>query len=452
MFEFAAAGRRRRSFERRIVVLLLILALLSLASGIGLASLLPLHPALRGALILLLAGAVVVVCVYLFKAVVEPLRGLTNVVGAYRDGDYTVRCNREFPGDALGDLAREINELGNTLLRQRLRAMEATALVEKLIAAIEVAVLAFDGEGQLRLINPSAGQLLELDASVALGKSAAELGLADLLAAPATTHVTTAIKGRAGRWQVTHGTFRDEGISQHLLIIADVHRVLREEERSAWQRLIRVMGHEINNSLAPIKSIADTLRGLLAEVLPKDAAAREDVLPALQIIGERAATLQRFLAQYGRLARLPAPRRRWVRLFPLLTRVAALQHRRGVELIAPEEMEVYVDEDQIEQALINLARNAAEAQEAHEGRITIAAQSRNAVLIITVTDDGCGIANPGNLFVPFFTTKPGGSGTGLLLSQQIAEAHEGTLSLANRLDGRGAIATLHLPGAVRRAS
>jgi two-component system, NtrC family, nitrogen regulation sensor histidine kinase NtrY len=231
-------------------------------------------------------------------------------------------------------------------------------------------------------------------------------------------------------------------------LISDVQQALREEERLAWQRLIRVMGHEVNNSLAPIKSLAETLEELLAISLP-EGPRREEALDGLRVIGERTRSLGRFLSQYTRLARLPAPRRRWLHVAPLVARVTALETLHAIEVEAPPHLEAYVDEDQLEHALINLSRNAIEALLTPGRRVSIVTSNRHGDLVIEVIDEGCGIANPENLFVPFFTTKPDGSGVGLVLSRQIAEAHGGTLRLENRDCGSGAVATLEIPGAAR---
>jgi two-component system, NtrC family, nitrogen regulation sensor histidine kinase NtrY len=444
------ADRRRTglAFERRIVVLSTVLAVPAAVFGGVWIRRLDVDPVWQGVAATALLAALIALGVALRKAVIEPLRGLTNVVEAYRGGDYTIRSNRELPGDVLGDLVHEINSLGDTLHQQRLRALEATALLDKLISAIDVAVLAFDGAERLRTCNPAAAQLLGLDPGTGVGHAAAALGLEKFLKDDTRSQIVTSLAGRAGRWQITHGTFRENGLAQHVLIISDVRQALREEERLAWQRLIRVIGHEVNNSLTPIRSLAETLQDLLSASL-RPGIEREEALSGLTVIAERARSLGRFLAQYSRLARLPSPCPRWLELAPLIARVIALEPLRRTKIQVPEGLEVYVDEDQLEQALINLARNAVEAQADSPRQVLIAAHTRHDTLIITVTDDGQGVANPDNLFVPFFTTKPGGSGVGLVLSRQIAEAHGGTLSLESRHDTNGAIATLELPGAVR---
>lgn len=449
MSEPAARVRRRWPFERRVTLLALVLAIPALTLGVALLLFLEISPVLRACLIILLVLLVGGTAMLLRDSVIQPLRALANVVEAYRAGDYTVRGRRSAKGDALDDLVGEINELGRTLHEQRLRAMEATALLDKLIGAIDVAVLAFDGNHALRLANPAARELLGAGFNVASGQLAADLALEEFLEDPRPTRIVSAVAGHSGRWQVTHGTFRESGLTQHLLIIADVRQALREEERLAWQRLIRVIGHEVNNSLTPIRSLAETLRDMLERAVGPGHE-RGEMFEALGVIADRTEALGRFLAQYSRLARLSAPRPRWVAVAPLLARVAGLDPAHRVELGVDPDLEACVDEDQFEQALINLVKNALESQTADSGSVVVRARSQADVLSIAVIDCGPGIANPDNLFVPFFTTKPGGSGVGLALSRQIVEAHGGTLRLDNRSDARGAVATLEIPGAARR--
>jgi nitrogen fixation/metabolism regulation signal transduction histidine kinase len=291
--------------------------------------------------------------------------------------------------------------------------------------------------------------LLGVEAHGALGRTASDLALDEFLADPRPTRVVGAVAGRSGRWQVTHGTFRESGLVQHLLIVADVREALRDEERLAWQRLIRVIGHEVNNSLTPIRSLAGTLRDMLQQGIGAGGG-REEMLEAAGVIADRTESLSRFLAQYSRLARLPPPRPRWVPVAPLLARVAGLDRVHAIEVRSDAGLEALVDEDQLEQALINLVKNALESQGEAGGEVVVTARASDDGLAIAVTDSGPGIANPDNLFVPFFTTKPGGSGVGLALSRQIIEAHGGTLRLDNRSDARGAVASLEIPGAARQ--
>jgi len=442
----AELGRSRLAFERRVVALSVALAVPALGLGAWLIWRLEWIWIWRAIALGALAGLMATLVTSLHKAVTAPLRGLTNVVEAYRGGDYTIRSSRESPGDALGGLVHEINGLGNTLRQQRLQALEATALLDKLINAIDIAVLAFDGEGRLRLHNPAAAHLLGLETGV--DHTATDVGLDEFLRDDTASRIVTSLTGRSGRWQITHGTFRESGLAQHLLIIFDMRQVLREEERLAWQRLIRVIGHEVNNSLTPIRSLATTLQESLSAALPPGND-RDEALAGLKVIADRTHGLSRFLAQYSRLARLPSPRPRWLELAPVLARVIALEPLHEIQIQVPAGLEVLVDEDQLEQSLINLARNAVEAHGDSAGHVVITALGYDHKLVITITDEGAGVANPDNLFVPFFTTKPGGSGVGLVLSRQVAEAHGGTLSLENRHDTHGAIATLEIPGATR---
>jgi nitrogen fixation/metabolism regulation signal transduction histidine kinase len=376
------------------------------------------------------------------ESVTVPLRGLTAVVESLRIGDHSIRGRGARPGEAMGELVLEVNQLADAMRAEHLRALEATALLEQLLRSVDVAVLALDGRGVLRLLNLAASQLLGAPAASLLGRSAAELGLLDLVPDEPGTRLVESVAGHAGRWQVTHGTYREGGLAQHLLVVTDVRRTLREEERAAWQRLLRVMGHEVKNSLAPIRSIAGTIRSIVARELP-EGPRRADVLEGLQVIEERSGALDRFLAQYRRLAHVPPPRPARAEVAPLLRRVAALAPS-TVPVRADEKLTAVLDADLVEQALVNLLRNALDAA-GSGGGVELQAEAAGPSLVVRVLDDGPGIPSADNLFVPFFTTKPGGSGIGLVLSRQIAELHGGTLTLQDRPGGRGAVATLEIP-------
>jgi two-component system, NtrC family, nitrogen regulation sensor histidine kinase NtrY len=215
--------------------------------------------------------------------------------------------------------------------------------------------------------------------------------------------------------------------------------------------LIRVLGHEINNSLTPIKSIASSLRGRL-DAFADVSAESEDFKRGLEVIENRSESLNRFLQAYRQLMGLPAPRLGPVSLAALVQRVVQLETRVAVAVESAVDVILQVDADHIEQALINLLRNAAEAALSPDAnnsgiaKVEISWELAGAEVIISIYDSGPGLTNAGNLFVPFYTTKPGGTGIGLVLAQQIAQAHRGSVQLANRANGHsGCKAELRLP-------
>jgi nitrogen fixation/metabolism regulation signal transduction histidine kinase len=377
--------------------------------------------------------------------VVVPLQTLANLLAALREDDFSIRGRTANPDDPLGAALLEVNALAETLHEQRLGAVEATGLLRNVMEEIDVAVFAFDPQQRLRIVNRTGERLMGRSAEHMLGRTAEELNLTDWFGdAPRVVDISP-LGGGAGRWEVRRTTFRLGGLPHDLLVLSDVSRPLREQERQAWQRLIRVIGHELGNSLGPIKSIAGTLETLLQRD-PPPADWRDDMQRGLQVIASRTDSLSRFTGASARLARLPAPRLAPVVLKPLLQRVAAFDTRMPVQVKAGPDVTVEADADQLEQLLINLLRNAADAcLEVGGGTVTTGWRRTRAGLEIYVEDEGPGLSNTANLFVPFFTTKPGGSGIGLVLCRQIAEAHQGTLTLANRKEARGCRATLTLP-------
>lgn len=390
------------------------------------------------------AGTWLVAALVLRERVVRPLQTLSNMLAALRERDFSLRARVERPDDALGLALLEINMLGDTLRAQRLGAVEATALLRAVMAEIDVAIFAFDAQNQLRLANRAAERLLGKPAERLVGRQAASLGLAAMLTGDAPRVHTKVFPGGAGRWEVRRSTFRQDGRPHTLLVVSDVSRTLREEELLAWQRLVRVLSHEINNSLAPIKSIAGSLTSVVERAsLPEDS--REDLTRGLGVIGSRAEALSRFMAAYARLARLPAPQRRRLSVGEWIRRVAALETRLPVRVVAAPDAEIFADADQLDQALINLVRNAADAALTTGGRVEVTWSADDDGVEVTVRDEGPGLPVSSNLFVPFFTTKPEGSGIGLVLSRQVAEAHGGLLTLENRNDGPGCVARLRIP-------
>ncbi len=445
------SGRRPRlSYEAAI----LLAALLVVVPMLGAALLLVYSASAREHWIVLLSLGLFVSLILAFRLrarVVFPLYTLSNLLEALREGDYSLRGSRARRGDAIGEVVWEVNALSQTLREQRLRVEETMALLSKVVAEIDISVFAFDANQHLRLINPAGARLLGLHPRDAEGRSAESLGLLDCLAVDGARTLRRSFPGGEGRFDVRRSTFREGGLPHELVVVTDLSRALREEERQAWQRLIRVLGHELNNSLAPIKSMAGTLRALTArDPLPSDW--REDLSTGLNLIGDRAEALTRFMLGYTTLARLPPPAKRATDVAALLARVAQLQQ--GVTVVcdcaAIRDVVVELDPDQIEQALINLLKNAAEAMQ-QQGEIHVLARidgdggGERRYLAVEIVDQGPGLAATDNLFVPFFTTKPGGSGIGLVLARQIAEGHGGTLTLENRRDARGCIARVVVP-------
>ena len=374
---------------------------------------------------------------------VFPLQTLSNLLSALREGDYSIRARVGRRDDPLGEVMLEVNTLSETLHQQRLSAIEAAALLDRVIKEIDIAVFAFTGDDLLILVNRAGERLLGQPTAELLGRSAEDLGLQHCLEGRRRL-LELQFPGGSGLWEVQHSAFRQEGFSHKLLVLTDLSRALREEERKAWQRLIRVIGHELNNSLAPIKSIAASLESRLARrPLPPDWDV--DMKRGLAIIESRSESLSRFMEGYARLAQLPPPQLRPVEVGSWIRRVAGLETRLPVALRPGPALVIEADGDQLEQLLINLVRNAADAALQTGGGVAIHWRRNGTHLEVAVEDEGPGLPNTANLFVPFFTTKRHGSGIGLVLCRQIAEAHGGAVMLENRKDRQGCRALLRLP-------
>lgn len=386
-----------------------------------------------------------------------PLQTAANLIEAVRYGDYSLRGRRARRGDALGDVLIEINQLGETLGRERHASLEANALVQSILAELDAAVFAFDGGGRLKIANRAAAELMGRSSESLLGRNAAQLELAEYVGPDADAAVITVARsfpGRRGRFEIHRRNVREGGTPHTLLVITDLSRALRDEERQAWQKLIRVLGHEINNSLTPIKSLAQTLREMLRDAVREQAASAErraDVDSSLRVIGDRADSLTRFVATYSQLARVPEPAKKPLDLRALVEATLSTPDHADVALLPGPPVLVDADSGQLDQVLINLLRNAREAMASTGGRIEVELLQERGIVQLVIRDEGPGVANPANLFVPFFTTKPGGSGVGLALSRQIIEAHGGSIDLANRRDRSGCIATIELPHSAANA-
>jgi two-component system, NtrC family, nitrogen regulation sensor histidine kinase NtrY len=384
--------------------------------------------------------------------VVFSLQTLSNLLAAMREEDFSLRARGARNDDAMGEVMIEVNALSETLRQQRLGALEAIALLRTVMEEIDLAIFTFDNNTKLRLVNRAGERLLARPAERLLGFTAEELGLGACLAGDPARTMELNFPGGSGRWGLRRGSFRQGGLPHRLVVLSDLSRTLRDEERKAWQRLIRVLGHELNNSLAPIQSVAQGLESGLASAAKSSdlqnessAAILDDLRQGLGIIRSRTEALGRFMAAYSHLARLPQPKLLPVNVSDWISRTVKLETRVRVSVVEGPKVVMSADVDQLEQLLINLVRNAADATLETGGTVQVGWSRQGSQLDVWVYDDGLGLPNTANLFVPFFTTKPGGSGIGLVLSRQIAEAHGGELTLVNRADARGCEARLRLP-------
>jgi two-component system, NtrC family, nitrogen regulation sensor histidine kinase NtrY len=444
----SAARPARLGWEQKVLLLALVCPLPAVALGLVLLWTGDFAPKVQTtfslvAIVAWLGGAFAV-----RERVMRALQTLSSLLGALREGDYSFRGRPSRRNDALAEALAEVNSLAETLSRQRTGAVEASALLGKVMAEIDVAIFAFDSRAPrlLRLVNRAGARLLGRPEANLVGSAASDLAMDQLLEGPAPRTVKGSFPGGPGPWELRRSVFRLGGLPHELMVLTDVRRALRQEELAAWQRLVRVLGHEINNSLAPIQSIAGDLQHTLRRPggdRPDDW--EEDLVRGLAVIERRAEALGRFMTSYARLARLPPPRLAPVELTACLRRIVELEKRLEVRLAPGPELTVLADADQLEQLLINIVHNAVDAALETSGAVEIRCRKLAGEVEIAVCDDGPGVASTENLFVPFFTTKPSGSGIGLALSRQIAEAHRGTLTLENRRERRGAIARLRLP-------
>jgi len=375
------------------------------------------------------------------EQVTRPLGAAANVVEGLRRGERGLRV-RARKGTPLHDLHSELNALAESIHTKHLADRESAALLSTVLRELDVAVLAFDRHRRLQLVNPAAETLLGCTQARAVGQTAAELGVEAWLGPEQESRSASEVM--QGPFALRRIPFRREGEPHELVVVSHLGGALRSEERQAWQRLLRVLSHEINNSLSPIITITAAHKKLIDEGRV-DGSTLPDIAEGLEVIGRRASSLRRFLGSFAQLTRLPPPTWAPLSAAAWIRRVASLETRVPVVVDGPGDPTMVGDRDQLEQLLVNLVRNAADAALAGGGHVWIRWQVTATALILEIEDDGPGIASDANLFVPFFTTKPDGSGIGLVLSRAIAESHGGSVDLLARDKGPGCIARVVLP-------
>ncbi|MDY1548780.1 sensor histidine kinase [Luteibacter sahnii] len=365
------------------------------------------------------------------------------LLASLREGDYGLRGHEPKGPSPLQGLVAHVNLLSDDLRAGRRKRTEASRLLGKTLVALNSAVFVIDDEHRLRLVNPAGRRLLAGDRGGLIGQDVARLGLEPVLAVPDDTILQHQFATASGRWAVRRAVWHSEGREHTMVMLHDLSAALSEEERRAWQRLLRVLSHELNNSLTPIGSLAESLTVMLD--IEDDDGSKDVLREGLDAIGRRAGSLARFLSGYGRLARLPPLQQRIFRLDESLARLARLEHRLAIDVTGTAPVTIRGDEDQLGQAFINLLRNAVEATLDTGGRVWIDWRVDIEQIVVCIVDEGIGLPTSDGLFVPFFTTKPQGSGIGLTLTRLIVEAHGGQVDLVPRREGPGAVANVRLP-------
>jgi nitrogen fixation/metabolism regulation signal transduction histidine kinase len=378
---------------------------------------------------------------------VHQMRTLNTLIEAIRSEDYSLRGTIARETGDLAELFQQINSLTDELQQSRQDSKELRGLLERIITQFNVAVVAYDGSERIVLANHLTEKLLQVESSVMIGKPIKYYQLDRILPAQNSHLLEYAFPGARGRWQVSRQTYIHDGKQGNLLFITDLEQVLSEQEIKAWQRLIRVVAHEVNNSLTPIMSLCQTLSSILGKQVAKsDVPYQDDLQEGLGVINERARNLKNFISDYARIAHLPDAQKKRFDLLALIARILTIYKEDHIELVTEQTaVPVFGDQTQIEQVLINLIKNAIEANADKTKTVVIQVGCSATTCRIDISDQGSGISNQANLFVPFYTTKPQGAGIGLALARRIVAAHNGDLQLQNRDDASGAVATLTLP-------
>jgi two-component system nitrogen regulation sensor histidine kinase NtrY len=435
-------------FERKIIVLSLLGGLAGVLMALALLWTTSFEHSTQLILTFLILAFWVGFALSVRNKVAFPLRTVLNILGALREGDFSMRLRGARRDDAMGELAWEVNRLVQFLQGQRFDVLESTALLRKILAEIDVALFGFDSHGFLQWVNDSGRELLKTDGTREIDFPAEKLGLDVCLKGPTPRIVDLSLPGAVGRWELRRATYREKGLSHQLVFLSDMTRTLHEEERQAWRRLIQILRHEINNSLTPIQSVAQSLQTCLKQE-SRTEGWEDDVREGLEIIAERSEVLGGFIASYSRLTRLPEPTFAQMKVETWIRHVVGLETRLPVEVVRGPELMIQADHSQLDQLLINIVSNAVEAcleaKRQGDRHVGVTWRVIGSFLEVWVDDDGPGLDAGTDPFVPFFTTKSQGSGIGLALSRQIAEAHGGYLELLNHPVGSGCRALLKLP-------
>lgn len=419
------------SFEKRMLFTVLWAIIPSFILAIALLWNAELSFYLQSLVSIFLAASIIFSLSYFMSNIKDQFISLSNLVEALNIGDFSLRGKSEKAQSGHGDLIYQINTLADSLTTARYDFKESQLLLAKVIKQIKVAIIACDENHKITMVNPETESLLGMNESKLIHKKLTDLSLSQLEAVKSNSIENLTLGTRNARWHIYKDGFRDQGTQHTLYILSDMDLLLSQQEQKAWKDLVRVLSHEINNSLAPIISLTSTLDKMITHV-DIDAEDKSDMQSGLTIIQDRATRLKRFILGYRELTHLPEPKKQDIDIVVVIEQLVTLL-KYPVKLNLPNELKINLDAAQIEQCLINLLKNAFEAggpDKEIELNVLVSEQ-----LIIEILDQGDGIQNTDNLFVPLFTTKQQGTGIGLSLCKQIIQAHKGQLQLTNRKSG-----------------
>ncbi len=372
------------------------------------------------------------------------IRMLSSLIEAAREHEYSIKATHARDKGELAALYLQVNYLIGDMEGGRHAEQELLGMLRKVVSQIGVAIIACDALDKILLVNPPAAKLLRSTETDLMGVNFAETALADVPLTSEPQVLDFSFPGAESRWQVSQQWYRHQGKPSRIVFIADLRQVLAEEEILVWQRLIRVVSHEVNNSLTPITSLCQTLETIISrgDAVEFSGALRD----GLSVIGQRAKDLKEFISVYSRIARLPEAQKIVFPAARLIERMQGIFAQSSVERVEDiPDASLYGDPVHLEQALINLIKNALEANEGNSKPVQLGCSIRDGYCEFVIVDNGRGIANTDNLFVPFYTTKADGAGIGLVLCRNVAAMHFGRVTLENRSDGQGAVARLLLP-------
>ena len=372
--------------------------------------------------------------VYFYKKIITPFYSLTSLVEAIRLEDYSLRIKDNYHSGVLHALSQEIAELSDDLQQRKQVYDQHTLFIYHLIEQLETPIAIFNNQLKLSHANAAFSQYIDQPWQAKRMSKSEDLGLV------LQKGWQFKDQGQSERWQIKYSQFVEHEQTYHLVILSNVEELLRVNQQKSWQQIIRVLSHEIRNSLTPIKSLAQTLVSQeLEETKSKQ---------ALQVIVDRSISLQEFVNRYGDITKHITLNKSWFNTAEFLETITVLFPQSTFSLDNNVE-KIWGDVVLLKQVLINLIKNGVEANNQNSESclsISISLQdNRNEKsIVIEMTDNGQGIANIENLFVPFYTTKKQGQGIGLSLSKNIIEQHEGRLTLVNNTDKNGATAKIYL--------